>query len=1455
VSDLDSPLKPPSGDTVPAGSALARPRRLRRRLLWTAAILAILAAAASGLFVAWISSSEFEKLVRNRLIKEIQTATGGRVEMASFTWRPFDLEADANGLVLHGLEAPGEAPFAQIERLRVRLSLIGFWSPRILLRDVEIDRPQLHCIVYRDGSTNQPQPRRPRKPGRRPLDTFFDLKAGHIAVEEATVLYENRAVNFDYQGRMAPVSFQASDFSLLASYSPASGGNSEFYRIEAGARDLNLARRSSPNPAAKIGAHPQSVQGFVQATLDLTRSAAYLRSLRITARSRGVKDRSIEIAGNLQDFARPRWQARATGELEMSLLDPLAGYPETPEGVAHVDLTGAGQAGIFRADGGVHIDGGAYIANGVVARGIRLDARVHADPEQLLIGSIVARLEEGGQLEGEIALTHWLPPIPGSASIQAAASPAGKTRPGQPRQQVAAAPAPSPGDIVIPVDGKVTARFKGVALDTVLEMVAPQPFQHLGLDTRIDGPATAAWVKGDNRTLSVDAQLSLTPPAQAVAEKDISARQGGNPVAGKVPATGFVEGTYTQRDGAVDLRKLEVRLPASRVEAHGKLGAYPLTSSTAIAVDLRTANLGEFDTVLRDLGLVRNGKAGTAALPGSLAGQAEFHGSWSGSLLDPHLAGTAKATQLTLEIPAPPNGKPAPAAPDPPQFVHWDTAEATGSYSAQLVAIDRAQLRQGPATLVLDGSLQAMAGTLSHAASAPAGFDSDSILHLRLRAANVGLDKLLPFTGQSLPLAGTLGAQIAADGPLRALGGSGWIDLEGGTVYGEPVSSIRAQGTIAGRTVSLNSVTLAEDAERISATGSFDLKSRRFQMEAKGTGIELSHIQAVRRQGLEATGKLTFSLSGTGTLDDPHLEAQATLASLALGGEPMGELHLTAHSANRALVYDISSSLESAELVAHGQTALSGEHESQARIDFSRFNIGALLKMAHVQGLSGESALAGSVTLDGPLDRPERMRGDARLKELGVAVSGVHLHSDGGVHATLSDARLTLDPLHVTGEETDLRVQGSLSLKDNRQLDLAASGSINLKIAQSLDPDLTASGSSTFQVEAHGPLQNPGLRGRVDFQNGSLALEDLPNGLSQINGSLEFNRNRLEVKSLTAMSGGGLLSVNGFLSYRQGLFADLTVAGKGIRIRYPQGVSSLADASFHLQGQRDSLLLSGDVLITRFAVNPDFDFAGLASQANAVESVAPADAPSNHIRLDVHIASSPQLNFQNAFAKLAGNVDLHLRGTVASPALQGRVSITEGSAILAGTRYELQRGEISFTNPVRIEPNIDINATARVEDYDITLGLRGTPTKMAVSYRSDPPLPEADVVALLALGRTQNQQRIYTQQQLQSNPTTDALLGGALNATVSSRVQKLFGAGSVKVDPNYLGAMGNSTSRIIVEEQLGRNLTLTYATNVNSTAQQLLQAEVAINRHVSLLVARDESGVFSMVVKATRRYR
>jgi translocation and assembly module TamB len=345
------------------------------------------------------------------------------------------------------------------------------------------------------------------------------------------------------------------------------------------------------------------------------------------------------------------------------------------------------------------------------------------------------------------------------------------------------------------------------------------------------------------------------------------------------------------------------------------------------------------------------------------------------------------------------------------------------------------------------------------------------------------------------------------------------------------------------------------------------------------------------------------------------------------------------------------------------------------------------------------------------------------------------------------------------------------------------------------------------------------------------------------------------VQDLVGTTGGGQLKFGGFLAYQQGIYGDFSASGKDIRVRY-LGISATADTSLHLQGSQNNMLLSGNVQITRFIIGPNVDFASFAAGPGA--SVPPdPNAPSSHVRLDVHIFSAPQLDFQNSYAQLAGSVDLRIRGTVAQPAILGRINITDGTANFAGTTYRLQHGEIFFTNPVTIQPIIDIDATTRVEEYDVTIGLHGNANQLTPTFRSEPPLPQADVISLLALGRTQEEQQLYSQQEqsIGVNSTTNALLGGALNAAVGSRVQKLFGVGSVKIDPTYVGSIGSSSARITVQQNISRNIQVTYATNVNATAQQLIQAQVDVTSSVSLLAVRDESGVFSLVLKVHKRYR
>jgi translocation and assembly module TamB len=99
-----------------------------------------------------------------------------------------------------------------------------------------------------------------------------------------------------------------------------------------------------------------------------------------------------------------------------------------------------------------------------------------------------------------------------------------------------------------------------------------------------------------------------------------------------------------------------------------------------------------------------------------------------------------------------------------------------------------------------------------------------------------------------------------------------------------------------------------------------------------------------------------------------------------------------------------------------------------------------------------------------------------------------------------------------------------------------------------------------------------------------------------------------------------------------------------------------------------------------------------------------------------------------------------------------------------------------------------------VRDYDITLNLNGQIDRPNVTYRSEPPLPTSDIIGLLAFGQTSEESAQLNQSQSAFNSeTSSAILSAALNATVSNRVQKLFGVSRIKIDPQGLNTETSST--------------------------------------------------------------
>ena len=1368
-----------------------------KRKMWPqvlAVVFVLLLLLVSGI-VWYASTPQFQNLVREKLVSTLEQATGERVELGAFKWSLRHLAFEADELTIHGLEAAGEVPYAHVDRIYVRIKIASFISPSIDLNYLEADHPVIHIIIYPDGSTNQPVPKT-ESSGKPLTDTLFDLKVGRTEVHNGVALINQRAM---------PFNLSANDLGVVVTY--------------ASLRDHYLATIHAAEVVAQRGKEPP-VDSQIDLSVDMGRNSLDVSQLKLSSGSS-----ILTASASVHDFTNPQWSLSAQGKVDVRQVMALAPIDGVDRGIVDLKVKGQGTRTQFTLAGPIHVSGAGYHVDTVHIRDIDADMQLSATEKELAMTGIRARIPRGGSVTAEMRVANWL----GSALAQ----------PGQP----------------VPVmRGTIGAKFNGISLHALMAMVAPPAYEELGFDTLGSGNGTVDWT-GDASDLVAHTSATLSPSVPTPANE--------------VPLSGIVDAAYFQKNGSVQIKQLQAQTPATQIEVSGGLGVYPVSRLSTLQVNLQTTNLGEFDETLTAFGVSEHGKKGVQALPIHLQGQAQFHGTISGNLLDPDVKGHLIASNFDVLLPssseqtAPavqqasaPASVPASAsapAPAAAQSIHWDSLEADAEYSSRLIAIQQAVLTRGKTSIHASGQIQAHHISAHHDA-----FDDQSAINADLQVQNAALDEVLAMAGQNLPVTGTINLKAHAGGQIANLNGGGHLSIQGGEAYGEPYHSLNADLQFAGDEIGVSKLTFLQDSGRVTGSGGFGIRTKQFHFQADGGGFDLSHTAHFKEVKYPLNGQLVFSAKGSGTLQAPDIQATAHLTKITVGTQQNGAVDLEAHTDHNNLVLSVAGRLGSASLKVNGQTAISGDYTAQARAELTNLDINPFLEMFNVQGVKGHSSISGVVTVSGPLRQPRQLQGDAQISQLSVALGGIPLKSEGPLHAQLTNGILQLDPLHITGENTDLRAQGRIGVfRTNHLIHAQTEGSVNLKLLQTLDSTVTSSGQVTFKMDAGGSFDRPELTGQVQFTNGAVSIDNVPNGLSQLNGTLIFDQDRLQVKSLTGTTGGGHVSITGFVTDQQGIYADLTATGTDIRIRYPAGISSMVDTKLRLQGTQKSLTLGGSVQLTRFTISPNLDFASFAGPSNGVSPPPDPNAFANRVRLNIHVTSSPELDFQNSFAKLAGDVDLRVHGTIAQPTVLGHITVTEGSATFAGTKYQLQHGDIYFNNPVRIEPTIDLDATAHVEDYDITIGLHGTPDNLSPTFRSEPPLTQQDIFSLLAMGRTQEEQQIYSMQAQQAgvNTAADALLGGALNATISSRIQKLFGGGSVKIDPSWVGSVGNSTARITVSQQVSRNATLTYATNINSTAQQLIQAEVNMTSTISVLAVRDESGVFSLMFKVHKRYR
>jgi translocation and assembly module TamB len=99
------------------------------------------------------------------------------------------------------------------------------------------------------------------------------------------------------------------------------------------------------------------------------------------------------------------------------------------------------------------------------------------------------------------------------------------------------------------------------------------------------------------------------------------------------------------------------------------------------------------------------------------------------------------------------------------------------------------------------------------------------------------------------------------------------------------------------------------------------------------------------------------------------------------------------------------------------------------------------------------------------------------------------------------------------------------------------------------------------------------------------------------------------------------------------------------------------------------------------------------------------------------------------------------------------------------------------------------------------------------------------------------------------------LLSQAVSAQLSSKLQRFFGASRVKIDPTMTGLSTTPQAMLTFEQQVSKEITLTYITNLNYTAEQIVRLEWDFNRNWSAIAVRDSNGLFGIDFQYRKRFK
>lgn len=320
-------------------------------------------------------------------------------------------------------------------------------------------------------------------------------------------------------------------------------------------------------------------------------------------------------------------------------------------------------------------------------------------------------------------------------------------------------------------------------------------------------------------------------------------------------------------------------------------------------------------------------------------------------------------------------------------------------------------------------------------------------------------------------------------------------------------------------------------------------------------------------------------------------------------------------------------------------------------------------------------------------------------------------------------------------------VEGKLDLPE---LDLSRFASILPGIEQ-------ISGRVKGNCEVSGELGDPKILGEAELVNVSLGMKNprVPK-FEGLSATLELNREAIALRKLTGRVAGGNFTGEGLVKLEAGKLGEMDFRLRADHAPVLRNDLFLlrVNADLRLRGAWERAVLSGSVESVDSIFYRDIQLLpiGTPFAAQSATALPKLDAPIRNESqipepfrnwgLDVSVAAVEPLIIRGNLANGDVTGRMQLGGTIGKPAPQGKFTLRNFTASLPFSKLVVQTGTAIFTPEAGFDPILEIRGTANPRPYRVTGYVYGRASDPQLVLTSNPPLPDHEIMTLLASGTT-----------------------------------------------------------------------------------------------------------------------